>query len=376
MIPFNQASTGSFRKFKKYSHKIWQNNNFSNFGPVQEKFACEISKHQKIDNINLYNNGTTALEAALKSLPDFKNSEKKYVLTVAFSYIATTAAILNVGKLPIYIDIDKLNLVISVPELENFLESNIVPIEQILCILPVHSFSNIVDVQTVAKISEKYSLPVIYDAAHSFGGKYKDESILNFGVHSVSSFHFTKVLSCGEGGIIRSKYSNDTLVIKELSIFGLNKMGLHNGLVGSNSKMPELSAALGLTNLEKLNFFIKKRENIYKYYLANICSQDISIPKILEDYESNFSYFPIVIKNNLNIDKIQKYLLDNGVQTRKYFSPPLNYFFKSQIVTELENTNAISKSIICLPIYPNLKKKQMKKIVNLVNKMSNLNFTD
>jgi dTDP-4-amino-4,6-dideoxygalactose transaminase len=250
---------------------------------------------------------------------------------------------------------------------KQFLSSNLIRTEEILCILPVHTFSGIANVVAFEELGKELNLPIVYDAAHAFGGRFLNTSILNYGDFSATSFHFTKVLSAGEGGLLKCKTFEGFRSSREISIFGFRSDGSHSGANGLNSKMPELSAALCLANLKKIDYFIAKRRLVYEKYCALLNHESIRIPALPDDYESNFAYFPIILGGKIKAGDFSTKLLESGIQVRRYFYPGLGKLHPSPIQTNQHVVNVVADSIVCLPIYPSLENDDIEKICSVVN---------
>jgi dTDP-4-amino-4,6-dideoxygalactose transaminase len=367
MIPFSRASNADFSEFQKYAFEIWESGQFSNFGPIHDRLIEMLKNSQSIENITLHNSGTSALEVAIRSTPGFVDEQRRYVITSGFSYIATASAILNAGKVPIYLDIDPESLTLDVELVKEFLSSKRVRMEEILCILPIHTFSGIANVEAFEELGKKFNISIVYDAAHAFGGKFLNASILNYGDFSATSFHFTKVLSAGEGGLLKCKTLQGFRKSREVSIFGFQPDGSHSGSNGLNSKMPELSAALCLANLQEIDRFITKRRLVYENYCALLTHESIHIPALPEKYESNFAYFPIILGGKIKAEDFTVKLLKNGIQVRRYFHPGLGKLHPSPIPTDQQVINMVADSIVCLPIYPSLEFGEIEKVCSVVN---------
>ena len=172
-----------------YLNQIWQRGILTNNGPVHAELEHALCEYLGVPYISLYNNGTTALLAAMEAF-DLQGE----VITSPFSFVATSHSILWSGLKPVFVDIDEKTCNLN-PEKS---EKAITP--QTSAIMPVHTYGAPCDVERIKKIADKYGLKVIYDAAHAFGIQYGNQSLLNFGDLSVLSFHATKVFSTVEGG--------------------------------------------------------------------------------------------------------------------------------------------------------------------------------
>ena len=233
--------------------------------------------------------------------------------------------------------------------------------------MPVHVFGNPCDVKKLEKIAKRNSLKVIYDAAHCFGVEYKDIGIGNFGDISMFSFHATKIFHTIEGGALT--YNNYEL---EEKLYLLKNFGIKNEediiLPGTNAKMNELQAAVGLLNLTLVNKEIETRKNLTSIYQENL--KNIEGIKYLDkkkDVKHNYQYFPILIdesKFKFNRDHIQAFLKKFNIFSRKYFYPLCTEyrFLKKKANCRIPNANKIVNQVLCLPLYGELQREDIEKI--------------
>ena len=205
---------------------------------------------------------------------------------------------------------------------------------------------------------------MIYDAAHCFGVKYKGKSIFEYGDISTCSFHATKLFHTGEGGAI---FCKDKELLER--IFYSHNFG-HKGpnefiQVGINGKMSELHAAMGLAILPYANSIIKKRNIITEQYKTNLKKEYLQF-KIREGSLWNSSYFPIVFESEENLLFCMKKLQNKNIFSRRYFYPSLNNLNYVDY-KEMNQSEDIAQRILCLPLYPGLKKSVVNHIIKIVN---------
>jgi len=325
-------------------------------GSQHQALESELMNYLDVAFLSLFCNGTLALQLAFQAL-----KLKGEVITTPFTFPATVNALYQNNLKPIYCDIkfDDFNLN---PEM----------IEELItlktsAILPVHVFGNPCNIEQISKIAEDYNLKVVYDAAHCFGVKYKNKGIGNYGDISMFSFHATKIFHTLEGGALT--YHNAELK-QQLSL--LKNFGIKNEeeiiLLGTNAKMNELQAAVGLLNLELVADEINKRKtltNIYKENLKNV--EGIKYLNEIKNVKHNYQYFPTLIDETefkYNRDQVYEYLKKYNIFSRKYFYPLCTdyKFVKNDDKIQIPNAKKIVNQVLCLPLYGELQKEDIEKI--------------
>lgn len=242
-------------------------------------------------------------------------------------------------------------------------------------IIPVHVYGNVCNIDEIDRIARKYDLKVIYDAAHTFGVQYKDRGIGSYGDASMFSFHATKVFNTIEGGAMCFKE-----VAYEKELYKLKNFGIKNEVVvdgvGSNAKMNEFQAAMGLCNLRNIEREIEKRKMVteyYRKYLEDI--PGIQLSPIQEGVKSNYAYFPIVIdekKFGVTRNEIYEELKQNNIYARKYFYPLTNSFDCFHGKYDINQTPValnISKRVLTLPLYADLSFEDIERICKIILSM-------
>lgn len=341
-------------EYNFFLEKVWKNKWLTNRGALALELEEKLKKYLNVTNIIAVNNGTMPLQIALKVLG--KHGE---IITTPFSYIATTSAIVWENCTPVFVDIHPEYLTIDETKIEKAITS------KTTAILATHVFGNPCNIQEINKIAEKYNLKVIYDAAHCFGVKYDSTSIFNYGDVSTCSFHATKIFHTGEGGAM---FCKDTKLFQELFYshnFGYNGSEVIQGL-GINAKISELHAAMGLAVLKYMDYIFTERKKIVDYYNENLNFMSLRTIKIRENTDWNYAYYPIILKDEDTMFAIVEILNKNNIFPRRYFFPSLNNI-KYVNNIEMPISDAISKRILCLPIYPTLEMEELKKIIQIVN---------
>ncbi len=369
-------------EFKKGLAEIWSNQWLTNNGPMLQKFQSELSRYLGVPetNLALFNNGTLALELGYYAM-GLSGGE---VITTPFTFVATSHALKRIGANPVFADIDPETMCLS-PEA---VEKLITP--RTKAIVPVHVYGNVCDVEGFERLGEKYGVKIIYDAAHAFGvfinaekqrrgdaegdkvvcGRGEDgssvekKSIGCCGDMSMFSFHPTKLFHSCEGGLLVFK---DAAIQEKL--FELRNFAIHGELsctdVGSNAKMNELQALMGLECLKKIDELLEYRQKIYDAYAEVFtgCDEVKVIP-----HSQNKAYVPVLFKDFTTRERVYKELKEKcDVFSRRYFYPLLTdfapYFYAKGSCPVAET---LASRVLTLPTYYGLPIEDVKAIAENV----------
>ena len=346
-----------FPPLEEYEHqlkRIWENEWLTNRGELVRELEENLKAHLDISNIILMTNGTLPIQIALKLL-----AHGGEVITTPFSYVATTSAIVWENCTPVFVDIHPEYLTIDETKIEAAIT------EKTTAILATHVFGNPCNIEAIEVIAKKHNLKVIYDAAHCFDVVYKDKSIFEYGDVSTCSFHATKLFHTGEGG---AAFCRDKELFHQL--FYSHNFG-HNGPtdfygVGINAKISELQAAMGLCVLPYMKEIISNRREVVEHYNRGLDFSKLKTMKLRAETQWNYSYYPIIFKDEDSLLKAQTALNKIDIFPRRYFYPSLNTlcYIKSK---ELPNSEKIASSVLCLPLQYNLSKKWLEKIIKTIN---------
>lgn len=353
MINVTKTFLPNKKTYHEYVDKIYKNGWITNGGPLVKELEKRLASYLGVKNIVLVSNGTVALEIAYRTL-DLKD----YVLTTPFSFVATTSSLVTNGLKPIFVDINPHTLNMDHNKIEESITKNTT------AIVPVHVFGNACEVEEIDFIAKKNDLKVVYDAAHAFDVKYNNESILNFGDISTLSFHATKLFHTIEGGALVINDENLVEKARYLINFGIENSELIPQL-GTNAKMNEFEAAMGLALLDEIESIKESRKKIYELYEDNLL-EVVELQTLNIHSSKNYSYFPILLKDELQTKKIQAILNDNEIFPRRYFYPSLDTLNYIEPKQHCALSRDISKRILCLPIYFGLDIKEQKLIIKLI----------
>lgn len=353
MINITKTYLPDKEKYKKYIDEIYENCWVTNNGTLVQKLEKRLAEYLGVKNIVLVSNGTVALEIAYRTL-----GLKGFVITTPFSFVATTSSLVTNQLLPIFADIEKNTFNINPKKIEKLITLNT------SAILSVHVFGNACNVEKINKIASKYNLKVIYDAAHAFDVKYKEQSILNYGDISTLSFHATKLFHTIEGGALI--INDDELVQKAryLINFGIKNQEEIPHL-GTNAKMNEFEAAMGLCVLDDIEKIKNKRKSLIENYKKELKGL-VQFQEQNNNATENYSYFPILFKSEKELLKIQKALNSEQIFPRRYFYPSLDTLEYIEPKQECKISRDISKRILCLPVFVELSLKEQEKIIDII----------
>ncbi|MBK2240139.1 DegT/DnrJ/EryC1/StrS family aminotransferase, partial [Francisella tularensis] len=338
-------------------NKIYKNGWLTNNGPLVQELEKRLAKYLGVKNIVLVSNGTIALEIAYRAL-----GVKGSAITTPFSFVATTSSLVSNNVKPVFVDIDENTLSIDVSKIKYAIE------EDTSAIVPVHVFGNGCEVEKIDMLAKKHNLKVIYDAAHAFDVKYKGESILNYGDISTLSFHATKIFHSIEGGAL---IINDDSLVEKVRYF-IN-FGIESSesipYLGTNAKMNEFEAAMGLCVLDDIIEIKSKRKVITEIYEAGLDGL-VKFQEQNQHSSRNYSYFPVIFRTEEELLRVQKALIQNDIISRRYFYPSLDSLSYIEPKQYMPISRDISKRILCLPIYAELEDDKINKIINNIKEVS------
>lgn len=362
-IPFSNPFVPPTKDLIPNIKRIRHSGQLTNGGEFHREFEEALCQYFGVKYISLFSSGTLALIIALRAL-----NLKGEVITTPFTSPATIQAIYWNNLTPVFVDIRKDDLNINPTKIESAITA------KTCAILPVHIFGSPCDLNEIDRISINYIIPVIYDAAHSFGVKINGISICNFGDLSVLSFHATKVFNTLEGGAV---ICHDIKMKKHLDTLkntGIKENGILGGY-GLNAKMNELQAAYGLCHLKYMDEIMEKRKKASQFYfrlLKDIPGLHFQEQKFNVEY--NYPYMPVVtdpVEYGTDRDGLAAYLEKLNIVTKKYFHPLVSDFkeFKAYKTSEMPVAEWISNNILCLPMFHDISIRQIHIIVDAIRKL-------
>ncbi len=318
----------------------------SNNGPTVQEFEQHIASLVGVKHCIATCNATTGLEIAIKAC-----GLKGEVIIPSFTFIATAHALQWQGIEPIFCDVDRNTHNIDPQKIESLITS------KTTAIMGVHLWGRGCDIEALAEIARRHNLKLLFDAAHAFGCSYKGQAIGNFGDAEVFSFSATKFCNSFEGGAIVTNDSELAKKIRFMKNFGFRDCDCVD-FIGTNGKMSEVSAAMGLTSLESIEHFIYINYQNYKQYQQELSSiRGVNLINYDETERCNYQYVIVEIDEliaGINRDKIHQILWAENILARRYFYPGCHQMepYRSRIADMnlmLTNTRHLAARVLALP---------------------------
>lgn len=359
-ILVTRSSMPDFDEYTNEIKKIWETHWLTNHGTIYEELKAELKEYLKVPEMDLLVNGHLALEIAIAVM-----NLSGEVITTPFTFASTTHAIVRNGLTPVFCDV-KENGTIDEDKIESLIT------DKTSAIIPVHVYGQICNVERIQEIADKHHLKVIYDAAHAFGVTYKDKGIASYGDASMLSFHATKVFNTIEGGAVCFHNKEYKKKILDLSNFGIESEESVR-IVGTNAKMNEFQAAMGVCNLRHVDGEIEKRKRVVEQYREELKEIDgISYFEEQKDVKSNYAYFPIIVdqeKYGMDRNQLADVLAAHNIFARKYFYPIVSDYecYKDTYCsTDTPCAKRMGDSVLTLPMYADLGRENVERICRII----------
>ena len=322
----------------------------TNLDTFEEAFA-DFTKARFATGVS---NGTSALEIALKG-NNIGNGDK--VITVANTFFATAEAIINVGAIPIFIDVNMSDALMNTSLIESQIN------RKTKAIIPVHLFGHLVNMKKIHEVASKYSLVVIEDAAQAHGAVAEWGTPGKFSAAAAYSFYPGKNLGAwGDAGAITTNDDGLKRIYNKLRDHGRLSKYEHD-LVGTNARMDSLQAAILEVKLKKIPSWNERRTAIARRYIKSLSSARFKILVEEHSYNSAWHLFVVRVKNRENV---QSYLASLNIETGIHYPIPLHKqpaLEKSYKKLKLPNTELLAKEMISLPIHPHLSDDEVDYII-------------
>ena len=302
--------------------------------------------------------GTDALFLSLTAL-GIKGGDE--VITTPLSAVATSFAITFIGAIPVFVDIEPETYNIDAAKIEEKIT------KKTKAILPVHLYGHPCDIDPILDIAKKHNLCVIEDACQAHGAEYKGKKTGGFGNLAAFSFYPTKNLgACGDGGIITTNIDELEGKIRLLRDYG-QKIKYHHSVLGFNSRLDELQAAILRVKLKNLERWNEKRRRNARLYNKLLNSLDVVLPKEKKYAKHIYHQFIIRIKKR---DQVQNWLKSNGVLTDIHYPIPIPFQKAYKNLSLSKGSFPIVENFVnenlSLPIFPELEDKQIQKVARLI----------
>ncbi len=337
-------------------------------GPEVEEFAKALGNYVGSSYTIPCANGTDALQIAMMAL-DLKPGDE--VILPVHTYVATAEVIALLGLTPVFVDVDEQTFNLSVDQVEKKITS------KTRAIVPVHLYGQCADMEPLLKISQTHNLHLIEDAAQALGATYRftggiEKKAGTMGVIGTTSFFPTKNLGCyGDGGAI---FTSETKLAEKIRMIANHgqRIKYHHEIIGVNSRLDTLQAAILNVKLKYLDEYTAKRNSVASFY-----DQSLSTVKYLKTparspFSTHVFHQYTVIVNDGGRDAFRKYLDQKGIPTMIYYPIPLHLQNAYKTAKHPEGTfpitEKLSKSVISLPIHTEMKNEELEYIVDVIQK--------
>lgn len=326
-------------------------------GPEVEELEDKLAGFVGVSHCIGVASGTDALQMSLMVLGVGQGDE---IITTPFSFIATAEVIHLLGAKPVYADID--------PETYNIDPANIESLitDKTKAIVPVSLYGQCAEFDEINEIANRYDLPVIEDAAQSFGAQYKSRYSCNLTSIACTSFFPSKPLGCyGDGGAIFTQDDEIADKLKYVRVHGQDKR-YHHALLGINGRLDTLQAAILLAKFEHFEKEIELRNTVAQRYSELLPADSLVLPTIKSHNLSVFAQYTIQVNDRA---KFQRSLSEQNIPTAVHYPYPL---YKQPAIfqqgTILANTEYAANHVLSLPMHPYLEESQQYQVVEAVKK--------
>ena len=333
-------------------------------GSYVKKFEQEFANYIGTKFAIAVNSATSGLQLSLASLGIYDGE----VITTPFTYAATSNVIVHQNAKPVFVDVDKTTYNIDPDKIEKAIT------KKTRAIMPIHYGGQCSEMEEISEIASKHNLFVIEDAAPAIGATHKQRKAGTFGIISAFSFFPDKNLTTGEGGMVVTSDPELADKCEELRKNGASSR-YHHTSIGWNFKMPDPNAALGLSQLKRIESIIATKNKIAKYYQVSLEKINEIQPPIVKEYNRHtFMLYSILTKDLKQREEIKNALADKGIESRINF-PSVHlqpiykqmFGFKSDSFPISEN---LSDRILGLPIFFSMKEEQQDQIVNVIREIA------
>jgi len=345
---------------------------FLSIGPKVVEFEKKIGSYAGTKYAVAVNSGTSALHLIIRGMGI---GEGDVVITTPFSFIASSNCILFERARPLFVDIDEQTLNLDPDKTDEQLgKMSQKELDKVKAMIVVDAFGQPADWDRFTEIARRYNLLLIEDSAEALGSEYKGRKCGSFGEAGVFAFYPNKQITTGEGGVLVTDNEKLARLARSMRSQGRGESGewLDHERLGYNYRMDELSSALGCSQMERVEEILEKRAKVAGMYGEKLAEvEEVQVPYIAPCV-SRMSWFVYVIrlKRGIDRDKVIKYLNEEGVQCKPYFTPiHLPPFYRKMFgykEGDFPVTEDVSGRTIALPFFNNLKEEQIEYVVEKV----------
>ena len=340
---------------------------YLSMGPMIDRFEAIIASYIGTKHAVGIGSGTAGLHLCIKAAGIGRGDE---VITTPFSFISSANCILLEGATPIFVDIDPRTLNIDADRIEEKITA------RTKALLPVHVFGQPCDMDKITAIAAEYDLLVIEDACEAIGAEYKGRKVGTFGRCAAFSFYPNKQMTTGEGGAILTDDEEWADLFRSLRNQGRAKDGgwLAHERLGYNYRLDELSSALGVAQLDRIEELLAKREEVAQMYSELLAKTDgLEIPYASPQVKMSWFVYVVRLASGVDRDRVMARLEEKGVASRAYFSPiHLQPFYRRKFGSregDFPVTEAVARSTLALPFHSNLDEESVEYVCSALSEI-------
>jgi len=334
-------------------------------GPKIEEFESKFTEVAGTKHAIAVNSGTSGLHLCMKALGIKPGDE---VITASFSFVASSNPIIFEGGKPVFADIDEKTYNMDVQKIEEAIT------DRTKAILPVHIFGQPCNMEAIMELAERRNISVVEDACEAIGATYNGKKVGTFGKSSVFAFYPNKQMTTGEGGMIVTDDDETARLCRSFRNQGRDDTGqwLNHVRIGYNYRLDEMSCAMGVEQIKKIDFIINKRREIAATYTKKLEGvEGIITPYI--DPKADPTWFVYSLRTDEGVDrnKIVAYLNEQGIGSKAYFYPPIHlqpiykqmYGFKEN---DFPITEKISNTAFIIPFFTEITGGQIDDVCTVI----------
>ncbi len=357
-----RPNMGNREDFLKYAGEIFDRRWLTNNGPVVQEFERQVADYHNVKHCVAMCNGTVALEIAIRAL-GYENE----VIIPSFTFVATAHALHWQGITPVFADIDPATHNLDPKSVRRMITPRTTGI------VAVHLWGRSAAIEELQAIADEHGLGLMFDAAHAFGCSHKGTTVGNFGACEILSFHATKFFNTFEGGAVLTNDHELAETMQLMRNFGFSGMDrvIH---AGTNGKMTEISAAMGIVNLDSIDSVIEANRRNYHAYREELSRlPGINLLSFDESERQNYQYVVMEVGEQCPVtrDQIIKALHAENVIARRYFWPGCHkmvpycelYPHAGQV---LPNTNQVADRVVVLPTGTTMDGGMVRTVVSII----------
>lgn len=326
-------------------------------GPEVAAFEKEFSQHVAGRHCVALNSGTSALHMAFLAAGIKPGDE---VIVPSFSFAATANSVALTGATPVFVDIEEDHFNLD----PNRIEEAITP--RTRAIMPVHLYGHPADMVAITNIAERHDLLVFEDAAQAHKASINGIPVGAWGIAASFSFYPTKNMTSGEGGMVSTPSAEVARMVKVLRNQGM-EVRYQNEVVGFNTRMTDIHAAIGREQLKKLPGWTSQRQKNAAFLSAHL--EGIVTPKVADGMEHVFHQYTIKVIDT-DRDAFAAELTLRGVGNGVYYPTPIHKLPSFDLDLDLPNTERVARQVLSLPVHPALKQDDLETIVEVVNSVA------